>query len=197
MEFVAEPEGAFSRACVGTHEYLAPEIVSGNGHGNGVDWWAFGVFVYELMYGRTPFKGSTKEATLKNIMKKDQAVRFPDHPVGSTDQSASAARDLIRRLLVQEPKERLGSRRGAAEIKRHPFFEGVKWPLIRSTKSPVVVGPAGAVVVKEGKRGWWRRVNSKWRSIVVCYKKGIKLGLGSSTSSSNSSNNKRKGIRKE
>jgi hypothetical protein len=26
---------------VGTHEYLASELVSGSGHGNGVDWWAF------------------------------------------------------------------------------------------------------------------------------------------------------------
>ncbi|GFZ06660.1 protein kinase superfamily protein [Actinidia rufa] len=66
-EFVAEPTTAFSRSCVGTHEYLAPELVSGNGHGNGVDWWAFGVLVYELLYGTTPFKGGSKEATLRNI----------------------------------------------------------------------------------------------------------------------------------
>ncbi|KAJ7948884.1 Protein kinase superfamily protein [Quillaja saponaria] len=56
-EFVAEPTTAISRSCVGTHEYLAPELVSGNGHGNGVDWWAFGVFINELLYGTTPFKG--------------------------------------------------------------------------------------------------------------------------------------------
>jgi serine/threonine protein kinase len=44
--------------------------VSGSGHGNSVDWWAFDVFLYELVYGRTPFKGHTKEATLKNILSK-------------------------------------------------------------------------------------------------------------------------------
>ena len=42
FEFVAEPTTASSKDCVGTHEYLAPELVSGSGHGNGVDWWAFG-----------------------------------------------------------------------------------------------------------------------------------------------------------
>ncbi|KAL2553393.1 Protein kinase domain-containing protein [Forsythia ovata] len=48
-EFIAEPTTAFSRLCVGTHEYLAPELISGNGYGNGVDWWAFGVLIYELL----------------------------------------------------------------------------------------------------------------------------------------------------
>jgi protein-serine/threonine kinase len=70
FEFVAEPMAASSKDCVGTHEYLAPELVSGSGHGNGVDWWAFGVFLYELVFVRTPFKGHTKEATLNNILSK-------------------------------------------------------------------------------------------------------------------------------
>lgn len=79
-EFVAEPRAAFSKSCVGTHEYLAPELVSGNGHGNGVDWWAFGVLIYELLHGTTPFKGGSKESTLRNIAS-TRGVRF------STDQS--------------------------------------------------------------------------------------------------------------
>ncbi|PKU60584.1 Protein kinase PINOID [Dendrobium catenatum] len=65
---MAEPESAFSRACVGTHEYLPLEIVGGSGHGNGVDWWAFGVFIYELIYVRMSFKRGSKEADLKNIL---------------------------------------------------------------------------------------------------------------------------------
>ncbi|PKU60417.1 Protein kinase PVPK-1 [Dendrobium catenatum] len=65
---MAEPESAFSRACVGTHKHLPLKIVGGSSHGNGVDWWAFGVFIYELMYGRTPFKRGSKEANLKIIL---------------------------------------------------------------------------------------------------------------------------------
>ncbi|KAI3793818.1 hypothetical protein L1987_36440 [Smallanthus sonchifolius] len=61
-ELVVEPTGARSNSFVGTHEYLAPEIIKGDGHGSPVDWWTFGILLYELLYGRTPFKGSSKGA---------------------------------------------------------------------------------------------------------------------------------------
>nr|XP_027127442.1 protein kinase PINOID 2-like [Coffea arabica] len=35
---------------VGTHEYLAPEIINGEGHGSAIDWWTFGNFHYELLF---------------------------------------------------------------------------------------------------------------------------------------------------
>lgn len=188
LEFVAEPEAAFSRACVGTHEYLAPEVVSGNGHGNAVDWWAFGIFIYELIYGRTPFKGSSKESTLKNIMKKNKnnmnetSILFPTRASSNlNDDHMSAAKDLIKSLLVHDPKERLGSQRGASEIKKHPFFQGLRWPLIRAARSPLAVGPAGAVVVAKGAAtAGWRSSRKKWTltnsfKALVRYSKGIKL----------------------
>lgn len=134
-EFVAEPTAAFSRSCVGTHEYLAPELVSGAGHGNGVDWWAFGVFVYELLYGTTPFKGESKERTLRNIASSMQ-VGFPT----VEEEGMKEAKDLIEGLLVKDPRRRLGCATGATDIKRHPFFDGIKWPLIRTYRPPEVRG---------------------------------------------------------
>lgn len=137
-EFVAEPTGAYSRSCVGTHEYLAPELVNGNGHGNGVDWWAFGIFLYELLYGRTPFKGSTKEATLRNIAS-SRPFDFPEGDVEEED-GVAEVKDLISRLLVKDPRRRLGCAWGAADVKRHPFFEKIKWALIRTYSPPDVPG---------------------------------------------------------
>jgi len=39
----------------GTAEYLAPEILEMKGHGFTVDWWTFGILVYEMATGRPPF----------------------------------------------------------------------------------------------------------------------------------------------
>ncbi|KAK4272114.1 hypothetical protein QN277_020710 [Acacia crassicarpa] len=130
-ELIAEPTNARSMSFVGTHEYLAPEIIKGEGHGSAVDWWTFGVFLYELLFGRTPFKGSATRATLLNVM--SQPLSFPESPSVSF-----AARDLIRGLLVKEPLHRLAYRRGAAEIKQHPFFRNVDWALIRCSQPPEV-----------------------------------------------------------
>ncbi|CAA0814024.1 Serine/threonine-protein kinase D6PKL2 [Striga hermonthica] len=133
-ELIAEPTEARSMSFVGTHEYLAPEIIKGEGHGSAVDWWTFGIFLYELLFGKTPFKGSGNRATLFNVV--GQPLRFPESPVVSF-----AARDLIRGLLVKEPQNRLAYKRGATEIKQHPFFEGVNWALIRCASPPEVPRP--------------------------------------------------------
>ncbi|XP_009770032.1 serine/threonine-protein kinase D6PKL2-like [Nicotiana sylvestris] len=133
-ELMAEPTAARSMSFVGTHEYLAPEIIKGEGHGSAVDWWTFGIFLYELLFGKTPFKGSGNRATLFNVV--GQPLRFPESPVVSF-----AARDLIRGLLIKEPQNRLAYKRGATEIKQHPFFEGVNWALIRCATPPDVPKP--------------------------------------------------------
>lgn len=130
-ELIAEPTNARSMSFVGTHEYLAPEIIKGEGHGSAVDWWTFGIFLYELLFGKTPFKGAGNRATLFNVV--GQPLRFPESPSVSF-----AARDLIRGLLVKEPQHRLAYRRGATEVKQHPFFQSVNWALIRCTNPPDV-----------------------------------------------------------
>ncbi|XP_073144058.1 protein kinase PINOID-like [Henckelia pumila] len=136
--FVAEPVNARSSSFVGTHEYVSPEVAAGRPHGNAVDWWAFGVFIYEMIYGRTPFGGAKNEATLRNITK--QPLAFPDE--WRCGASEAHARGLISGLLNKDPDRRLGSKRGASEVKTHPFFKGLNFALIRSVAPPSTV-PVG------------------------------------------------------
>ncbi|OIW09048.1 hypothetical protein TanjilG_16275 [Lupinus angustifolius] len=133
-EFVTEPIDIRSMSFVGTHEYLAPEIVSGEGHGSAVDWWTLGIFIFELFYGVTPFRGMDNELTLANIVAR--ALEFPKEPFVPAN-----AKDLISQLLVKDPSRRLGSTMGASTIKHHSFFQGVSWALLRCTTPPFVPPP--------------------------------------------------------
>ncbi|KAI8524283.1 hypothetical protein RHMOL_Rhmol13G0138200 [Rhododendron molle] len=133
-EFVSEPIDVRSMSFVGTHEYLAPEIVSGEGHGSAVDWWTLGIFIFELFYGVTPFRGLDNELTLANIVAR--ALEFPKEPT-----VPATAKDLISQLLVKDPARRMGSTMGASPIKHHPFFQGVNWALLRCTSPPFIPSP--------------------------------------------------------
>lgn len=134
--FVAEPVAARSCSFVGTHEYVAPEVASGRSHGNAVDWWAFGIFLYEMIYGRTPFAAPSNETTLRSIVKSPLA--FPTATPSSAIEGH--ARDLISGFLNKDPECRLGSKRGAADVKKHPFFKGINLALIRSLTPPMIPG---------------------------------------------------------
>uniref|UniRef100_A0A2P2NFP3 non-specific serine/threonine protein kinase n=1 Tax=Rhizophora mucronata TaxID=61149 RepID=A0A2P2NFP3_RHIMU len=133
-QFVAEPVAARSCSFVGTHEYVAPEVASGGSHGNAVDWWALGIFMYEMIYGRTPFAAASNDRTLRNIVKKP--LTFPTHSLSSTLELH--ARDLISGLLTKDPNNRLGSKRGSADVKTHPFFKGLNFALIRTLTPPEI-----------------------------------------------------------
>nr|AML77815.1 putative LOV domain-containing protein [Lycium barbarum] len=126
--FMAEPMRA-SNSFVGTEEYIAPEIITGAGHTSAVDWWALGILLYEMLYGYTPFRGKTRQKTFTNILHKD--LKFP-----GTIPASLQAKQLMYRLLHRDPKNRLGAREGANEIKQHPFFRGVNWALIRCMNPP-------------------------------------------------------------
>lgn len=131
---IVEPTTARSMSFVGTHEYLAPEIIRGDGHGSAVDWWTFGIFLFELLHAKTPFKGNGNRETLFNVV--GQPLKFPE---GSN--ISFAAKDLIKGLLAKDPKKRLGYKRGATEIKQHPFFESLNWALVRSNDPPEIPKP--------------------------------------------------------
>uniref|UniRef100_A0A8D3APD5 Ribosomal protein S6 kinase alpha-5 n=1 Tax=Scophthalmus maximus TaxID=52904 RepID=A0A8D3APD5_SCOMX len=106
-------ERAFS--ICGTIEYMAPEIVEGgeSGHDKAVDWWSLGVLMYELLTGGSPFTVDGDENSHTDI-------KDPPFP----KDMGPLAKDLVQRLLIKDPKKRLGSGpNGAANVKKHPFYQ--------------------------------------------------------------------------
>ena len=65
----------------GTPEYLSPEQITLRGHGRGVDWWASGVFLYELLVGFTPFCFENKDLNptiiYQNILNPKYEIEYP------------------------------------------------------------------------------------------------------------------------
>lgn len=118
---------------VGTEEYIAPEVIRGNGHTSAVDWWTLGILLYEMLYGTTPFKGKNRNTTFANILKND--VPFMD---GGFQPLTSACKNIIRKLLIKDENKRLGSRAGASDIKAHAFFKTTQWALLRNQTPPIV-----------------------------------------------------------
>eukprot|EP00732_Lithocolla_globosa_P003785 Lithocolla_globosa_v1_NODE_3183_length_1738_cov_15.576946.p1 type:complete len:449 gc:universal NODE_3183_length_1738_cov_15.576946:137-1483(+) len=116
---------------VGTEEFIAPEVIKGKGYTGSVDWWTVGIFLYEMLFGRTPFKGQDRSATFDNIL--ENGVYFPEEP-----HISSHAKNFIRKLLQKNDKKRLGATHGAAELKRHTWFANIKWPLLMNMTPPLL-----------------------------------------------------------
>lgn len=111
----------------GTPEYLAPEILLHRGYGPSVDWWAFGILLFEMVVGRSPFVCQDVANTYAKILDRRLSPRDAMANTGS-----EGIRDLIGHLLQREVSQRFGSlaREGPREIRRHAWFAEVDWDLL-------------------------------------------------------------------
>ncbi|XP_049908353.1 serine/threonine-protein kinase N2 isoform X1 [Epinephelus moara] len=110
----------------GTPEFLAPEVLTDNNYTRSVDWWGFGVLLYEMLLGESPFPGDDEEEVFDSIV--NDEVRYPRF---LSPESVS----LIQKLLQKNPEMRLGGgEEDAAEIKRHKFFQGMDWGALLAKK---------------------------------------------------------------
>ncbi|KAK2838040.1 hypothetical protein Q5P01_015252 [Channa striata] len=105
----------------GTPEYCAPEVILNKGHDFSVDFWALGILVFELLTGRPLFFGSDPMMTCTKILRGIEKMNFPKKITKTPE-------DLIRKLCMQNPSERLGNlKNGIRDIKQHRWFDGFNW----------------------------------------------------------------------
>ena len=114
----------------GTLLYMAPEIVKGKPYDYNVDWFSFGVVLYQLLSGEFPFK--IKEEKIDETIY-SQKVEYPE-------KMSDEAKDIISKLLEIEPQKRLGYN-NSDEIKKHPFFQQIDFEQLYNKKYKPIFRP--------------------------------------------------------
>ena len=116
-----------ARRFVGTPDYLAPEVITGNGQDDMADWWSMGCIFFEFLFEYPPFNADTPEQVFDNIL--NRKIHWPDDP----DSLISAsAKDLINALICLDPSQRPG----VDNIKAHLFFNEIDWNHIFDHEAP-------------------------------------------------------------
>lgn len=109
---------------VGTPDYIAPEILSGDGDlkNPALDYWSIGIILFEFLVGIPPFNDQTIDKIFENI--RYHRIPWNDIEIGDEPNMLSfVAYDLLTKLLEPDPDKRLGKNKLCMGIKEHPFFK--------------------------------------------------------------------------
>ena len=127
FELVKKIEDRTYTLC-GTPGYMAPEIILNTGYSMGVDWWAVGILLYEMICGVDPFDDDSPMKIYENIL--EGKIKFSSD---FDDKSKS----LIKHLLERDVSKRYGNLKyGVEDIKNHEFFNNLNWDKLLNQEIP-------------------------------------------------------------
>eukprot|EP00053_Salpingoeca_punica_P015591 m.144000 g.144000 ORF g.144000 m.144000 type:complete len:417 (+) comp16755_c0_seq3:187-1437(+) len=119
-----------AKTVCGTPDYMAPEVFAAEGYDKRVDWWSFGVLLYEMTTGHCPFESVEYHPT-------HFAERVKETPVKYPRDLSDALVSMLQGLLHVDVKQRLGGGSGGtAQIMNQRWFTDTKWIGILQKRVP-------------------------------------------------------------
>jgi len=118
----------------GSMAYMAPEILVKKGYSYTIDWWSLGVCVYELIFGRRPFRGRTNGDLTHSITK--DPLRFPED---AEMKCSKRGMQVLAGFLERDITKRLGcgsNGEGIHDIRAHPWFSSLDWDKLEKKQLP-------------------------------------------------------------
>ncbi|KAF9144982.1 hypothetical protein BGX30_010804 [Mortierella sp. GBA39] len=107
----------------GSMAYMAPEVLMRKGYFESVDWWSLGVVMFELLFGRRPFRGKSNDLLTNSILQ--DPLPFPENV---DDIISAPCLDVLSKLCERDISKRLGcTPEGLDAFKQHPWFQGIEW----------------------------------------------------------------------
>lgn len=94
-----------------------------------IDWWSFGILLFEVYVGVTPFRMMPVQKILKRLMAPEPL------DLSMMNRAPHRFQSLVQQLLQKDPKQRLGAINGATEIKDHEFFKKVDWDKVKKKET--------------------------------------------------------------
>lgn len=140
-----------SKDTSGTPGYMAPEVMCRQNHGIGVDYFALGVILYEMMIGRRPYLGRDRKEIRDSIISRQVSIGLNEIPQGWSIEAA----DFINKLIERKAFRRLGSQ-GSFDVKNHPWLIDFNW-------DSLYIGALPAPFIPKNEDNFDPRVTGDWK----------------------------------